>query len=86
MFKVSEALHKVEGTKKNKNNVAPSWNSEVEKTWTSLIGWTHRVSSLEGGVLLGNQKGDTYTQKNFPFSNQGRRNAPYFGGPYVTND
>ena len=47
MFKTSEALHKVEGTKKIKTMSFHqySWNSEVETTWISLIGWSQKTSN-----------------------------------------
>ena len=47
MFEASEALHKVEGTKKIKTMLFHqySWNSEVEKTWISLIGLPHKTST-----------------------------------------
>ena len=49
MFEASEALHKVEGTKKIKTLSFHqySWNSEVEKTWITLIGWPHKTSTVE---------------------------------------
>ena len=42
----SEALHKMEGTKKIKSTSLHqySWNFEVETTWISFIGWHHKTS------------------------------------------
>ena len=47
MFEASEALQKMEGMKKIKSMSFHqySWNSEVEATWISLIGWHHKTSS-----------------------------------------
>ena len=47
MFKASEALHKTKGTNKIQTISFHqySWNSEVETSWISLIGWPHRTSS-----------------------------------------
>ena len=47
MFEASEALQKMEGMKKIKSTSFHqySWNSEVETTWISLIGWHHKTSS-----------------------------------------
>ena len=48
MFEASEALQKMEGMKKIKSMLFHqySWNSEVETTWISLIGWHHKTSSI----------------------------------------
>ena len=47
MFEASEALQKMEGMKKIKSTSFHqySWNSEVETTWISLIGWHHKTSN-----------------------------------------
>ena len=49
IFEASEALHKVEGTKKVKTKSFHQYslNFEVEKTWISLIGWPHKTSIKE---------------------------------------
>ena len=44
MFEASEALHKVEDTKKKMSFHQYSWNSEVETSWISLIGWPYYLS------------------------------------------
>ena len=46
IFEASEALQKMEGMKKTKSTSFHhySWNSEVETTWISLIGWHHKTS------------------------------------------
>ena len=48
MFEASEALQKMEGMKKIKSTSFHqySWNSEVETTWISLIGWHHKTSNV----------------------------------------
>ena len=46
MFEASEALQKMEDMKKKSLSFHQySWNSEVETTWISLIGWHHKTSS-----------------------------------------
>ena len=56
MFEASEALQKMEGMKKMKSMSFHqySWNSEVETTWISLIGWHHKTSTTEllTGVVI----------------------------------
>ena len=48
MFEASEALQKMEGKKKIKSTSFHqySWNSEVETTWISLIGWHHKTIQI----------------------------------------
>ena len=48
MFETSEALQQAEGRKKYKSTSFHqySWNSEVETTWISLIGWHHKISNM----------------------------------------
>ena len=48
----------MEGTKKIKSTSFHqySWNSEVETTWISLIGWHHKTSSTYVGI-------ETFTSK-----------------------
>ena len=47
MFEASETLQKPKGTKKIKTTLFHwySWNSELETTWNSWIGWRHRTSN-----------------------------------------
>ena len=47
MFEAPEAPQKMEGMKKIKSMSFHhfSWNSEVETTWISLIGWHHKTSN-----------------------------------------
>ena len=47
----------MEGTKKIKSTSFHqySWNSEVETTWISLIGWQHKTSSMQVWEFI-NQK------------------------------
>ena len=49
MFEASEALQKMDGMEKMKSmSFHPySWNSEVETTWISLIGWHHKTSNVQ---------------------------------------
>ena len=47
IFEASVVLQKIKGTKKIKKTSFHqySWNSEVETTWISLIGWPHKTST-----------------------------------------
>ena len=60
MFETSQALQKPAGTKKLKSKPFNqySWSSEVESTWTSLIHWPYRTSSMY--VLLWPQGGGDF--------------------------
>ena len=51
----SEALHKTEGTKKIKTTLFHQylWNSKVETTWISLIGWPHKTSTIQYVCTVG---------------------------------
>ena len=53
MFEASESLQNMEGMKKIKSMsfYQYSWNSEVESTWISLIGWHHKISSAYSFML-----------------------------------
>ena len=46
-LKAFEALHKVDKKIKTTSFDQYSWNSKVEKTWISLIGWPHKTSNLQ---------------------------------------
>ena len=41
----------MEETKKIKSTSFHSWNSEVETTWISLIGWHHKKSTPFGSII-----------------------------------
>ena len=64
MFEAFEALHKTLGIKKLKSRSFHqySWNTEVETTWISLIGWAHKTSSIY--LLISNKKMDLIHNKN----------------------
>ena len=69
-FEAPEAPQKPSGTKKSKSRSFHqySWNSEVETTWISLIGWHHKTSNKY--LLRDYFKGLTreQTRQDTPFS------------------
>ena len=68
MFEASEALQKMEGMKKIKSTSFHqySWNSEVETTWISLIGWHHKTSTTYLPHLVNIGKERPLTKTNAP--------------------